>query len=73
MDTIDILSGTGHGPGLDFHILMINPDSPSSQGITLPDHPETEGATSLLALLTDHNPRFIPGILLIMASPGIFL
>ena len=32
MDAIIILSGRGPGPGLDFHVLMITPDLPSSVG-----------------------------------------
>ena len=67
------LSGTGPGPGLDIHVLMITPDAPGSQGITLPDHPETEGGTSIATLLTDYNPGILTGILLFVTNPRIFL
>ena len=73
MDTIIILSETGLGPGLDFHMLMITPDPSSSQGITLPDHPETEDGTSISNLLTDHDLGILPGILLFMDQEKIGL
>ena len=54
------------------HLMVIAPDLPGSQGITLLDPPETR-QDKHSTILPDHHPGILLGILLFVVTPGIFL